>query len=144
MTTLEATMPRSVSATSAATAPNGKIYVFGGDGGAYGDYDDVIEFEPVAQYAYSPAVVLSQEEYDQFKNILKGIFSVGISAPSAAISGTLEAGNTTVNGTLTATGDISTEGDATVGANISVMGNASAQNVTATGAVTASSFNATT
>ena len=124
--------------TSAAIAPNGKIYVFGGIINGY--WDDIVEFAPpVAQYAYSPAVVLSQEEYAQFKNILNGVFSVRISAPNAEISGTLEAGNTTVNGTLTATGDISTVGGATVGANLSVMGDASAQNVTASGAITADS-----
>ena len=108
-TTLEATLPSTRYNTSAATAPNGKIYVFGGDGGP--NLDDIIEFDPsAAQYAYSPAVVLSQEEYAQFKNILNGVFSVGISAPSAEISGAVTAGG----------------------------------NVTATGAVTASSFNATT
>ena len=133
VTTLEAIFPSTRSDTSAATAPNGKIYVFGGIRSSYYTDDDIIELDPVVQYAYSPAVVLSQEEYAQFKNILNGVFSVGISAPSAAVSGTLEAGNTTVNGTLTATGDISTVGGATVGANLSVMGNASA-----------SSFNATT
>ena len=144
--TLEAALPSARSGTSAATAPNGKIYVFGGSGGA-----DIVEFTPaVAQYAYSHAVVLSQSEYTQFKNILKGIFAVGISAPSVAVngaitansaevSGTLSAGNTTVNGTLTATGDISAVGGATVGANLSVMGDASAQNVTASGAVNADS-----
>ena len=98
-----------------ATALNGKIYGFS-------VALNTVEFTPpVPQYAYSPAVVLSQEEYAQFKNILNGVFSVGISAPSAAVSGTLEAGNTIINGTLTATGDIS------------------AQNVTANGAVTADS-----
>ena len=134
--TLQASLPSGRDNTSAATAENGKIYVFGGSssGSSGGDLDDIIEFDPpAAQYAYSPAVVLSQEEYAQFKNILNGVFSVGISTPSAAVSGTLEAGNTTVNGTLTATGDISTVGGATVGANLSVMGD-----------VSASSFNATT
>ena len=134
VTTLGATLPSVRCDTSAATAPNGKICVLGGYTESGVLLDDIVEFDPpAAQYAYSPAVVLSQEEYAQFKNILNGIFSVGISAPSAAVSGTLEAGNTTVNGTLTATGDISTVGGATVGANLSVMGNASA-----------SSFNATT
>ena len=105
VTTLEATLPRGSYNTSAATAPNGKIYVFKGNSIGVGDFsDDILEFDPsIAQYTYSPAVVLSQEEYAQFKNILNGIFSRGISAPSATISG----------------------------------------NVTATGAVTASSFNAT-
>ena len=142
VTTLEATLPSRRASTSAATAPNGKIYVFGGYGGSPFSaslLDDIVEFDPpTVQYAYSPAVVLSQAEYTQLKNILQGIFAVGISAPSAEVSGTLSAGNTTVNGTLTATGDISTVGGATVGANLSVMGDASAQNVTA------SSFNATT
>ena len=132
VTTLEATLSRLLRrGTSAATAQNGKIYVFGGVSTV--SLDDIIEFDPsAAQYTYSPAVVLSQEEYVKFKNILNGVFSVGISAPNAEISGalnadsaeissTLKAGNTTVNGTLTATGDIS------------------AQNVTATGAVTAGS-----
>ena len=138
VTTLEATLPSKRELTSAAAAQNGKIYVFGGsDGGSR--LDDIVEVGVVAQYAYSPAVVLSQAEYTQLKNILQGIFAVGISAPSAAISGTLEAGNTTVNGTLTATGDISTVGGATVGADLSVMGNATAQNVTASGAVNADS-----
>ena len=142
--TLKESLPSARDLTSAATAPNGKIYVFGGvvDGGTQTSQppiDDIVEFDPpVAQYDYLPAVVLSQTEYTQLKNILKGIFAVGISAPSAEVSGTLSAGNTTVNGTLTATGDISTVGDATVGADLSVMGDASAQNVTA------SSFNATT
>ena len=104
-TKLSVTLPSIRSGTSAATAPNGKIYVFGGYIDSSSRLDDIVEFDPlVAQYAYSKAVVLSQEEYTQFKNILNGIFSMGISAPSAEISG----------------------------------------NVTATGAVTASSFNATT
>ena len=138
VTTLGATLPTGRGGTSAATAPNGKIYVFGGYGDGY--LNDILEFDPpVVQYAYFPVVVLSQEEYAQFKNILNGVFSVGISAPSAAVNGTLEAGNTTVNGTLTVTGDISTVGGATVGANLSVTGNVSAQNVTADGAVTADS-----
>ena len=106
VTTLEATLPSGRYNTSAATAPNGKIYVFGGQSSSSSSFlDSIVEFDPaVAQYAYSPAVVLSQEEYAQFKNILNGIFSVGISAPSAEISG----------------------------------------EITATGAVTASSFNTTT
>ena len=143
-TTLDVTLPSRRGSTSAATAPNGKIYVFGGNTGA-DSINEIVEFDPPApQYVYSHAVVLSQAEYTQFKNILQGIFAVGISAPSAEVSGTLSAGNTTVNGTLTATGDISTVGGATVGADLSVMGNASAQNLTASGAVTATSFNATT
>ena len=138
ITTLRVSLPSARQNASSATAPNGKIYVFGGT--ARNTLDDIAEFDPsVAQFAYSPAVVLSQEEYARFKNLLNGVFSVGISAPSAEISGTLEAGNTTVNGTLTATGDISTVRGATVGANLSVMGNVSAQNVTANGAVTADS-----
>ena len=105
VTTLEETLPSGRYNTSAATAPNGKIYVFGGQSSSSSFLDSIVEFNPaVAQYAYSPAVVLSQEEYAQFKNILNGIFSVGISAPSAEISG----------------------------------------EITATGAVTASSFNTTT
>ena len=136
VTLLGAILPSARQNTSAATASNGKIYVFGGSGGL----DEIVEFgQPVVRYAYSPAVVLSQAEYTQLKNILQGIFAVGISAPSAEVSGTLSAGNTTVNGTLTATGDISTVGGATVGANLSVMGNASAQNVTASGELTADS-----
>ena len=126
VTTLEATLPNVRIYTSAATAPNGKIYVFGGANstviGSANYVDDIVEFDPAAaQYTYSPAVVLSQEEYTQFKNVLNGVFSVGISAPNAEISGVLSAGNTTISGTLTATGDIS------------------AQNVTADGAVTADS-----
>ena len=107
VTILEATLPSGRQSTSASTAPNGKIYVFGGQSSSSSSsfLDSIVEFNPaVAQYAYSPAVVLSQEEYAQFKNILNGIFSVGISAPSAEISG----------------------------------------EITATGAVTASSFNTTT
>ena len=111
VTTLEETLSLWGDGTSAATAPNGKIYVFGGYTSGGSATNRIVEFDPsAAQYAYSQAVVLSQEEYVQFKNILKGIFSVGISAPSAEI-----------NGALSASG-----------------------NVTATGAVTASSFNATT
>ena len=126
-TTLEAILPKHIAYTSAAIAPNGKIYVFGGEDGDGNYIRDIVEFDPsVAQYAYSPAVVLSQEEYAQFKNILNGVFSVEISAPSAAISGTLEAGNTTVNGALNAD-------------SAEISGN-----VTATGEVTASSFNTTT
>ena len=120
VTKLGATLPTTRIATSAATAPNGKIYVFGGVGATY--VNDIVEFgPPAAQYAYFPAVVLSQSEYTQLKNTLQGIFAVGISAPSATVNGTLTAGNTTINGTLTTTGDIS------------------AQNVTANGAVTADS-----
>ena len=138
VTTLGATLPSTRAYTSAATAPNGKIYIFGGDNSVL--LNEIVEFVPsVPQYAYSPAVVLSQTEYTQLKNILQGTFSVGINAPSATISGTLEAGNTTVSGTLTATGDISTVGGATVGANLSVTGDISAQNVTASGAVNADS-----
>lgn len=96
--------------------------MFGGFAPSLGNLVDIVAFDiPVAQYAYSPAVVLSQEEYAQFKNILNGIFSVGINAPNAEISGTLSAGNTTVNGTLSTSGA-----------------------VTVDGAVTASSFNTTT
>ena len=85
VTTLDVTLPSARSATSAATAPNGKIYVFGGSGSS--KLDDIVEFNPpAAQYVYSPAVVLSQAEYAQLKNILKGIFEVGISAPSAEIN----------------------------------------------------------
>ena len=144
VTTLGVALPSGRESVSAATALNGKIYVFGGR--SYSDYiDDIVEFDPpAAQYAYSPAIVLSQEEYIQFKNILNGVFSVEISAPSATVSGTLEAGNITINGTLTAAGG------ATVSADIEVMGKIKAQNVevsneiTATGAVTAASFNTTT
>ena len=113
VTTLSVTLPSGRHSTSAATAPNGKIYVFGGS--YVGNYlDDILEFIlPIAQYAYSQAVVLSQEEYTQFKNILKGVFSVGISAPSAEVSGTLSAGNTTVNGTLSASGAVTVDGTVT-------------------------------
>ena len=82
VTTLEATLPSARRDTSAATAPNGKIYVFGWTA-FVGTFDDIVEFDPPAlQYAYSPAVVLSQAEYTQLKNILQGVFAVGISAPS--------------------------------------------------------------
>ena len=71
VTTLEATLPSARSSTSAATAPNGKISVFGGSSGI--KIDDIVElYIANTQYAYSPAVVLSQEEYTQLKNILNG------------------------------------------------------------------------
>ena len=91
VTTLEATLPSAVRYnSSAATAPNGKIYIFG-DKNTVGN-SDIIEFDPpVTQYAYSPAVVLSQAEYTQLKNILQGIFAVGISAPSATVEGIVTA-----------------------------------------------------
>ena len=94
VTTLAAHLPSGRSGTSAATAATGAIYVFGGfdNTDAPVSIDDIIEFTPsVAQYAYSPAVLLSQEEYAQFKNILNGVFSVEISAPSAEISGAVTA-----------------------------------------------------
>ena len=93
VTTLEATLPSARYETSAATAPNGKIYVFGGRAANGVELDDIVEFDLffAPQYTYSPAVVLSQEEYAQFKNILNGVFSVGISAPSAEISGAVTA-----------------------------------------------------
>ena len=99
--TFEASLPNALVSTSAATAQNGKIYVFGGSMAM--SYDEIVKFDPpVAQYAYSPAVILSQEEYAQFKNILNGVFSVGISAPSAQISGDISAQNVTSNGAVTA------------------------------------------
>ena len=84
VTTLEATLPSGRRSTSAATAPNGKIYVFGGSNNSTTAFDDIVEFDLffAPQYTYSSAVVLSQEEYAQLKNILNGIFEVGISAPS--------------------------------------------------------------
>ena len=159
VTTLEATLPSGRGGTSAATAPNGKIYVFGGNNDGT-RLSDIVEFAPpVAQYAYSQAVVLSQEEYTQFKNILNGVFSVGISAPTAKISGTLSASNTTINGTLTATGKITAPSAAVNGeltadsaeisgtlsaGNTTVNGTLSASGaVTVDGTVTASRFNAT-
>lgn len=85
VTTLEATLPSGNSGISAATASNGKIYAFNNN-------DAIVEFTPsVPQYAYSPAVVLSQAEYAQLKNILKGIFEVGISTPSATVDGAITA-----------------------------------------------------
>ena len=57
MTTLEATLPSARYDTSAATAPNGKIYVFGGVyGGNY--FDDIVEFDPVTQTATKLDVTL--------------------------------------------------------------------------------------
>ena len=142
VTKFSVTLPTARSNTSAVTASNGKIYVFGGNSGHTSYLDDIIEFAPsVAQYAYSPAVVLSQEEYTQFKNILNGVFSVGINAPNAEISGTLEAGNTTVNGTLTATDDISAQNVTASGAvnadSVEISGALSAGNTTVNGALTA-------
>ena len=48
VTTLEATLPSGRSHTFAATAPNGKIYVFGGHDGSV-NVDDIIEFDPATQ-----------------------------------------------------------------------------------------------
>ena len=143
-TKLSATLPSVRRDTSAATALNGKIYVFGGYRASDRNYlDDIVKFDPsAAQCTYFPAVVLSQEEYTQLKNILKGIFSAGISAPSAEISGTLKAGNTTVNGTLAATGDISaqnvTANDAVTADSAEISGTLSAASATVNGNVTAS------
>ena len=48
VTTLEAILPSGRYDTSAATAPNGKIYVFGGSDGS-SELDDIVEFDPVAK-----------------------------------------------------------------------------------------------
>ena len=47
--TLEATLPSGRDSTCAATALNGKIYVFGGYTSGSGDLDDILEFDPVTQ-----------------------------------------------------------------------------------------------
>ena len=54
VTTLEATLPTGREYTSAATAPNGKIYVFGGnESEVAGLLSDIVECALfIAQYAY--------------------------------------------------------------------------------------------
>ena len=62
VTTLEATLPSARYDTSAATAPNGKIYVFGGDDNGY--LKDIIEFDPVAQTVTTLEATLPSARYD--------------------------------------------------------------------------------
>ena len=56
--TLSATLPSVNVGASVATAPNGKIYVFGGNDGNHNYLDDIVEFDPVAQTATKLSVTL--------------------------------------------------------------------------------------
>ena len=49
MISLEETLPRVRQKTSAATAPNGKIYVFGGRNSSDSYFADILEFDPITQ-----------------------------------------------------------------------------------------------
>ena len=62
VTTLEATLPSQIYGTSAATAPNGKIYVFGGTW--RNDLDDILEFDPVTQTVTTLEATLPSGRYD--------------------------------------------------------------------------------
>ncbi len=65
-TTLEVTLPSRRNGTSAATAPNGKIYVFGGKttNEFSGGIDDIVEFDPVAQTVTTLGVTLPSARCD--------------------------------------------------------------------------------
>ena len=59
--TLEATLPSGRDSTCAATALNGKIYVFGGYTSGSGDLDDILEFDPVTQSVRTLEATLPSE-----------------------------------------------------------------------------------
>ena len=123
VTTLKVTLPSGRDYTSAATAPNGKIYVFGGRGSGNSLVDDIVKFDPVAQTATTLSVTLP-------------------SATSGTSAATAQNGKIYVFGG-TVSGNSSVDDIVELDTSIAQYAYRKIITADASGAVTASSFNAT-